>query len=118
MSVSFNARFLVTISSGQTNSAVINSSSYHDAAAIMLLGPGTLPENVKIQVNPSQDAINSSSDWCDLVDYAGNVITAPGQSQAKWYPELPTAPSFRLVSTSGAVAADRTFFAAKIFTTE
>jgi hypothetical protein len=116
MSVSFNARVLCTIPSGQTNSNVISGSSIHDAASILILAPAVLPESpCKIQVNPDQDAVNGSAGWVDLVDYSNAVTNAPLAATAKWYPELPCAPSMRIVAP-GAVAADRVFVLAKTFT--
>lgn len=116
MTSSANAGFTLQILSGLTDSVAISCRSYEDASALAMYAPSVLPESVKIMVHPRKDAAAGDAGWCDLVDYAGANITAPAAGKAKWFAEIPACAAFKIVAAS-AVAADRTFFVTKSYTT-
>lgn len=111
----------LVIPSGQTVSQVFNSVFvYSDAVAIMIESPEVLPESVYIEVNPDQEATNSSTNWTpyETFDPTGASINlyVPSAGKSQVYQEPVFAGSFRLTST-GPVGSNRAFKCNKIWTT-
>lgn len=110
----------VTIPNGSNKSNVVRGNvSYADAAAISLQAPATLEANtytievtniIRAMTDPYVDA-----DFCTLSD-GTSPINAPSQGYGRSYTEIIPWSAFR-VKSSGNVGANRTFKAAKNFTT-
>lgn len=115
MSASFTGAFPVEILTGQTQSAPVSASAFHDAAAVGIISPATLPETVRIQVHYNPDALSGDPAWVDLVDSGGTNIETGAAGKAKWYTELPSFGAFRLVAAV-AVGGNRSFWVTKTFT--
>lgn len=110
----------ITISNAGTKSGIVNGiPTYHDAAALFIQSPSTLPETVTIYAHPS-GSITDPADalWMPLESYDSGAlatVSAPTVAKGRVYSNLVSVGSFMLVSGS-AVAADRVFKFGKYYT--
>jgi hypothetical protein len=101
-----------SIANGAASSDAVVNRYYQDAAAIMIQSPATLEvgHTYVLEINAAKDG---SGNWTRLKDRDGNDAYVPAADCAAWYPELVTAPAWRITSVTGNQTALRTFVVTK-----